>query len=69
MRTGAKCTIDALKDAGVKTLFGLPGGTVLDLFDELARAPLNSSWSATSREPPIWRTATPVPRGNPVAAS
>jgi acetolactate synthase-1/2/3 large subunit len=40
MRSGAKCTIDALKDAGVKTLFGLPGGTVLDLFDELARAPL-----------------------------
>ncbi len=40
MRSGAKCTIDALKDAGVKTIFGLPGGTVLDLFDELARAPL-----------------------------
>ena len=39
MRTGAECTIDALKDAGVKTIFGLPGGTVLDIFDQLARAP------------------------------
>ena len=39
MRTGAECVIDALKDAGVDTVFGLPGGTVLDIFDELARAP------------------------------
>ena len=39
MRSGAECTIDALKAAGVKTIFGLPGGTVLDLFDQLARAP------------------------------
>jgi acetolactate synthase-1/2/3 large subunit len=39
MRSGAECTIDALKDAGVKTIFGLPGGTVLDLFDQLVRAP------------------------------
>ena len=39
MRSGAKCTIDALKDAGVKTIFGLPGGTVLDLFAELYHAP------------------------------
>jgi acetolactate synthase-1/2/3 large subunit len=31
--------IDALKDAGVKTLFGLPGGTVLDIFAELYHAP------------------------------
>jgi acetolactate synthase-1/2/3 large subunit len=39
MRTGAKCLIDALKDAGVKTIFGLPGGTVLDIFAELYHAP------------------------------
>ena len=39
MRTGAECTIDALKDAGVTTLFGLPGGTVLDLFAQLYHAP------------------------------
>ncbi len=39
MRTGAQCTIDALADAGVKTVFGLPGGTVLDLFARLYHAP------------------------------
>jgi acetolactate synthase-1/2/3 large subunit len=39
MRTGAQCVIDGLKDAGVTTVFGLPGGAVLDLFDTLARAP------------------------------
>ncbi len=39
MRTGAECTIDALKDAGVKTVFGLPGGTVLDIFARLYHAP------------------------------
>ena len=40
MRTGAQCTIDALVDAGVKTIFGLPGGTVLDIFARLYHAPL-----------------------------
>ncbi len=39
MRKGAKCVIDAIADAGVKTVFGLPGGTVLDIFSELYRAP------------------------------
>ncbi len=39
MRTGAQCVIDGLKDAGVTTVFGLPGGAVLDLFDTLSRAP------------------------------
>ncbi len=38
MRTGAQCVIDGLKDAGVTTIFGLPGGAVLDLFDTLGRA-------------------------------
>lgn len=39
MRSGAKCVIDALKDAGVQKVFGLPGGTVLDIFAELYHAP------------------------------
>lgn len=39
MRKGAKCVVDAIADAGVKTVFGLPGGTVLDIFSELYRAP------------------------------
>jgi acetolactate synthase-1/2/3 large subunit len=33
--------MDGLKDAGVDTIFGLPGGTVLDLFDAMARSPFH----------------------------
>ncbi len=39
MRTGAECVIDALCDQGVKVVFGLPGGAVLDLFAQLYHAP------------------------------
>ncbi len=39
MRTGAKCVMDSLEQAGVKVVFGLPGGSVLDLFSELYHAP------------------------------
>jgi len=31
--------MDGLKKAGVKTIFGLPGGSVLDIFDKLYTAP------------------------------
>ncbi len=40
MRTGADIIIEGLLRGGVKTLFGLPGGQVLDIFDKLAKAPL-----------------------------
>jgi acetolactate synthase-1/2/3 large subunit len=39
MRTGADIVMEGLKKAGVKTVFGLPGGAVLDIFDRLRRAP------------------------------
>lgn len=39
MRTGAECILDGLKQAGVKTIFGLPGGAVLDIFSKLYHAP------------------------------
>ncbi len=32
MRTGAQCVIDGLQDQGIERLFGIPGGTVLDIF-------------------------------------
>ena len=35
MRTGAQCILDGLEKAGVKTIFGLPGGAVLDIFSHL----------------------------------
>lgn len=40
MRTGVECLIDGLQKAGVKTLFGLPGGSVLDIFHKLYNAPM-----------------------------
>jgi len=39
MRTGVECLIDGLKKAGVKTIFGLPGGQVLDIFHKIYHAP------------------------------
>ncbi|MDI6774548.1 MAG: biosynthetic-type acetolactate synthase large subunit [Verrucomicrobiota bacterium] len=39
MKTGADCVMDGFKRAGVKTIFGLPGGAVLDLFSKLYHAP------------------------------
>ncbi len=40
MRTGAQCIIDGLQQAGVDRLFGIPGGTVLDIFALLYHAPV-----------------------------
>lgn len=39
MRTGVECLIDGLKKAGVKTVFGLPGGSVLDIFNKIYDSP------------------------------
>ena len=36
--TGAQILIKALKDQGIDTIFGYPGGAVLDIYDELFRA-------------------------------
>lgn len=33
--TGRKLFVKALQEEGVDTIFGYPGGTVTDLFDEL----------------------------------
>ncbi len=39
MKTGAECVMEGLEKAGVTTVFGLPGGAVLDLFSKLYHAP------------------------------
>ncbi|MBU0715410.1 MAG: biosynthetic-type acetolactate synthase large subunit [Verrucomicrobia bacterium] len=39
MRTGVECLMDGLKKAGVQVIFGLPGGSVLDIFNGLYDAP------------------------------
>ncbi|MDD5679526.1 MAG: biosynthetic-type acetolactate synthase large subunit [Kiritimatiellae bacterium] len=38
MRTGVECLMDGLKKAGVQIIFGLPGGSVLDIFNGLYNA-------------------------------
>ncbi|MBN1671271.1 MAG: biosynthetic-type acetolactate synthase large subunit [Kiritimatiellae bacterium] len=40
MKTGADCIVEGLQKAGVKTMFGLPGGSVLDVFDRLYSSPI-----------------------------
>jgi len=40
-RTGARCVVDGLIKAGCDTLFGYPGGTVLDIFNCLYDAPVH----------------------------
>ncbi|MBR4172490.1 MAG: biosynthetic-type acetolactate synthase large subunit [Kiritimatiellae bacterium] len=40
-RSGAQCVIDGLLEAGCNTLFGYPGGAVIDIFDRLYDAPLH----------------------------
>ncbi len=37
--TGAKMIIEALKREGVEVIFGYPGGAVIDIYDELYKAP------------------------------
>ena len=36
-RIGAEILIECLKEQGVTTVFGYPGGTVLDIYDALYR--------------------------------
>ena len=36
-KIGAEILIGCLKEQGVKTVFGYPGGTVLDIYDALYR--------------------------------
>ena len=35
--TGAQALMRVLKDEGVDTIFGFPGGAVIDIYDELVK--------------------------------
>ena len=35
--TGAQIMMQVLKEEGVDTIFGFPGGAVIDIYDELER--------------------------------
>jgi glyoxylate carboligase len=49
--SGAEMVVRALKDQGVKHIFGYPGGAVLPIYDALFASTTISSmcWCATSR--------------------
>ncbi len=40
--TGAQIMMEVLKEEGVDTIFGFPGGVVIDIFDELAKTDIRS---------------------------
>ena len=37
--TGSQIVIECLKEQGVDTVFGYPGGTIMNIYDELYRPP------------------------------
>jgi acetolactate synthase-1/2/3 large subunit len=39
--TGAQILMEVLKEEGVKTIFGFPGGAVIDIYDELAKTDIH----------------------------
>ncbi len=41
MLTGAQILMTALQEEGVDTIFGFPGGAVIDIYDELAKTPIH----------------------------
>ena len=40
-RTGAQCLVDGLERAGVKVVFGYPGGMIIDVFNLLPASPMH----------------------------
>ena len=38
--TGAKILLECLQREGINTIFGYPGGAVIDIYDELSRSPI-----------------------------
>lgn len=41
LRTGAEVVVDIIEQHGVESIFGLPGGAVIPLFDALVDSPIN----------------------------
>ncbi|MEE4261290.1 MAG: biosynthetic-type acetolactate synthase large subunit [Desulfobacteraceae bacterium] len=39
--TGAQILMEALKEEGVKSIFGYPGGAIIDIYDELAKTDIH----------------------------
>jgi len=59
--SGAQILMKALKDEGVGTIFGYPGGAVIELYDELVKTDIQHVLFATSRARFIRLTVTLAP--------
>ena len=53
--TGSEIVIECLKEQGVDTVFGYPGGCILNIYDELYKQ--KEKWCAFShiREGYVWK--------------
>ena len=70
--TGSQIFVEVLVEQGVDTLFGYPGGAVLNLYDELYKNSDRIRHVLTAHEQgAVTRgpTATPAPRAAPVSCS
>lgn len=61
----AQILMECLLEQGVDTVFGYPGGTILNVYDEFElhgyKNKIRHILTAMSRGPPMPPTATPVP--------
>jgi len=61
LMTGAEMVVRALRDQGVETIFGYPGGAVLPIYDALFHQNTSSMcWCAMNRGRPMRQKASPV---------
>ena len=65
--TGAQALIKSLEREGVDTVFGLPGGAILPVYDPILDSRSATSSCATSRAPVTWPRATRSRPGDPAS--
>lgn len=60
--TGAEIVIECLKEQGVDTVFGYPGGTILNIYDELYKhaGEIRHVLTSHEQEPLTQLTVTPA---------
>ena len=62
LMSGAEIFCESLRREGVKTVFGLPGGVVLKIFDVLCQQKdIDLVSRAMNRAPRTWLRVTPKP--------
>ena len=67
--SGAQAVFKALEDEGVDTVFGIPGGAIMPIYDPLLDARRSgTSCAATSRAPATRPRATPGPPARSASA-